>query len=69
MAPSEKTLIAEIKSEIKSVYDNPAERDSLTVRYIRNRLEARLGLEDGFFQQGAWKDKSKTLIKDYAVSW
>lgn len=67
MPPSEKKLIAELKTEIKNVYDDPEERPLLTVRYIRDKVTNRLGLADGFFVQGTWKDKSKKLIQSYAV--
>lgn len=66
MPPSEKKLIAELKTEIKNVYDDPEERPLLTVRYIRDKVTNRLGLADGFFVQGTWKDKSKKLIQSYA---
>jgi hypothetical protein len=68
MAPSEKKLTTEIKAEVRDCFNNPKERPALTVRYIRTKLEKRLGLGDGFFVVGAWKEKSKTLIKNYAVS-
>lgn len=67
MTPSEKKLIAELKTEIKRVYDESEERPLLTVRYIRDKVTNRLGLADGFFVQDEWKDKSKKLIQSYAV--
>ena len=67
MAPSEKTVVAEIKSTIEQIYSRPEDRESLTVKNVRGIVERKLGLEEGFFLQDAWKDKTKNLIKSYAV--
>lgn len=66
MPPSEKKLIAEIKSEIERTYLSD-DRELLTVRYIRENVERHLKLENGFFSSPEWKGKSKELIKGYAV--
>jgi hypothetical protein len=69
MAPSEKVIFAEIKSIIDDIYSRPEDRPSLTVKNVRNQVEQKLGLEEGFFVQDAWKEKSKNLIKSYAVGY
>jgi hypothetical protein len=67
MAPSEKAIFAEIKSTIDDIYSRPEDRPSLTVKNVRTQVEQKLGLQEGFFVQDAWKEKSKNLIKSYAV--
>jgi hypothetical protein len=67
MAPSEKVIFAEIKSIIDDIYSRPEDRPSLTVKNVRNQVEQKLALDEGFFVQDAWKEKSKNLIKSYAV--
>jgi hypothetical protein len=69
MAPSEKVIFAEIKSTIDDIYSRPEDRPSLTVKNVRNQVEQKLGLVEGFFVQDAWKEKSKNLIKSYAVGY
>jgi hypothetical protein len=66
MAPSTETLEAKFRSAIKETYaEDPSK---LTVKYIRRKAENELGLDEGFFLTPTWKDKSKTFIKNYAVS-
>ena len=67
MASSEKQIIAEIHSVIEQIYADPSSRDNLTVRVVRETAEPRLGLEKGFLTQADWKEKSKKIIKEYAV--
>jgi hypothetical protein len=67
MAPSEKVIVAEIKSTIEDIYSRPEDRPSLTVKNVRTQAEQKLGLEEGFFVQDMWKERSKKLIKSYAV--
>lgn len=67
MAPSEKSLVAELRSAVLSTFNGP-DRTLLTVKKIRAKVEEDLELPDEFFSQGAWKEKSKTLIRTYAVS-
>jgi len=67
MAPSDTAIIAEIKNAIATVYADPETRDLLTVRRIRETVEPKLGLDVGFLSSEKWKDKSKKIIKDYAV--
>lgn len=65
MAPSEKAIVAELHDTIKSMYAEDPE--TLTVRNVRNKVEAELGLKEGFLSSETWKAKSKTIITDYAV--
>ena len=67
MAPSERVLIDKLKATVLSFF-NSDERDQLSVKKVRDKLEAQLGLEKGFFVQPDWKDKSKAIVKEYAVS-
>ena len=65
MAPSEKAIIDGIYAAIKAIHS--ADPETLTVRNVRNKTEADLGLEAGILSNESWKDKSKKIIKDYAV--
>jgi len=67
MAPSERHLIAKIHQVIERIYNDPAERENLTVRRVRNVVEGELHLDPGFFSQEQWKERSKEMIKEYAV--
>jgi len=65
MAPSEKAIIAELHGTVQAMYAEDPE--TLTVRNVRNKVEGDLGLEAGFLSSATWKEKSKGIIKDYAV--
>ncbi|KAH7369714.1 hypothetical protein BKA65DRAFT_3907 [Rhexocercosporidium sp. MPI-PUGE-AT-0058] len=64
MAPSEKDIVDGIYAAIKTLHSSDPE--TLTVRNVRNKAEADLGLETGLLSNESWKDKSKKIIKDYA---
>ncbi len=66
MAPSAKKLEAELLQAVRQVFDS--DRANLTVNVVRKKVQEQLGLDDNFFVQGVWKDRSKRLIKDLAVS-
>jgi len=67
MAPSTKVLEGKLRTAVDEVFNSDI-RDQLTVRLIRNKVEEELELEDGFFVQEEWKEKSKRIIKEWAVS-
>jgi hypothetical protein len=67
MALSEEKIIAEIRNVIELIFEDPSSREQLTVRGVRDTVEPKLGLEKGFLTRQEWKEKSKILIKDYAV--
>jgi hypothetical protein len=67
MAQSDKQIIAEIHTVIRQIYSDPLDRENLTVRHVRDLVEPKLGLEKGFLTQDQWKEKSKKIIKEYAV--
>ena len=66
MAPSNKAIEASLRNAVEKAYKE--DRDSLTVKRVRTQVESNLGLVDGFFTSAEWKDKSKALIKEWAVS-
>lgn len=66
MAPSAKKLEAALISGTYEVFRD--EPDATTVNKVRKHVETKLGLEDGFFAGPDWKQKSKTVIKEYVVS-
>lgn len=65
MAPSEKEIVAGMYAAVKALY--AVDPETLTVRNVRNKVEADMGLEAGLLSNEAWKDKSKGIIKGYAV--
>ena len=65
--PSNKQLAAELAKTIRDIYAGGA-RDKLTVNLVRTETEKRLGLEEDFFKDDAWKAQSKQIIKETVVS-
>lgn len=66
MAPSAKKLETALIDATCQVFK--AEPDATSVNKVRRQAEENLELEDGFFAGGQWKQKSKSLIKEYVVS-
>ncbi|PTB61959.1 hypothetical protein BBK36DRAFT_1189849 [Trichoderma citrinoviride] len=62
MAPSAAKLKEALVEGTREVYQ--AEPDGTSVNKVRRHVEEKLGLEDGFFTSDAWKQKSKTIIKE-----
>ncbi|TFB06552.1 hypothetical protein CCMA1212_000123 [Trichoderma ghanense] len=62
MAPSAAKLKEALIEGTREVYQ--AEPDGTSVNKVRRHVEEKLGLEDGFFTSEAWKQKSKTIIKE-----
>lgn len=65
--PNDRKLETALRDTVRSIYDS-AERDSLTVNLVRKRVEQQFNLKDGFFVKDKWKERSKVIIKEYAVS-
>ena len=65
MAPSEKIILDTISEVFASIWF--AQKDQLSVNQVRAQAEKQLKLDDGFLKTGAWKEKSKVLIKKEAV--
>ncbi|KND89410.1 hypothetical protein TOPH_06070 [Tolypocladium ophioglossoides CBS 100239] len=63
MAPSTKKLEQALIDGTSEVFN--AEPDGTSVNKVRRHVEEKLGLEEGFFTSGNWKQKSKALIKEY----
>lgn len=68
MVPPSAVIEAKLRSAVEEVYSNEETRDSLTVRLIRDKVEKELDLASGFLVEPEWKERSKTLIKSWAVS-
>jgi hypothetical protein len=66
MAPSEKSIETALKNAVKKIFHSK-ERKYLTVNIARSRTEADIHLKEGFLKEGAWKDKSKAIVKDETV--
>ncbi|UKZ76308.1 hypothetical protein TrVFT333_004010 [Trichoderma virens FT-333] len=62
MAPSAAQLKEALIEGTREVYS--AEPDGTSVNKVRRHVEEKLGLDDGFFTSEAWKQKSKTIIKE-----
>ncbi|KAL6852984.1 hypothetical protein ACO1O0_007533 [Amphichorda felina] len=63
MAPSAKKLETALIDATCQVFK--AEPDATSVNKVRRQAEENLELEDGFFAGEQWKQKSKSLIKEY----
>lgn len=67
MAPSDKEIEATILAKVREVFKTDI--DNLNVNSIRRRVESDLELEEEMLSSGKWKDKSKKLIKELAVTY
>jgi len=65
--PSDKALEKALEDAVLGIF-NSAERDQLTVNYVRQVAEKKLGLEDGFFKTDDWKARSKEVARQAVVS-
>lgn len=67
MAPSGKEIEKALLKSINEAWQN--EREQITVKFIRSKVEKVLNLKDGFFKEDEdWKAKSKSIITDEFVS-
>jgi len=64
--PSEATLSLALRDVVVDIYKS-GNTDDLTVKRVRARAEAKLGLPDGFFKHEDWKQKSQELIHEAVV--
>lgn len=65
--PNDKALTNALLKTVRTVYHSN-EKDQLSVRFVRTKIEEEFDLEDGFLSEGKWKDKSKGIIKAEVVS-
>lgn len=63
MAPPAKTLERDLKKAVRELFDT----DELTVNAVRKRVEEMHNLDEDFFSAPEWKNRSKTIIKDFLV--
>ncbi|KAJ1325955.1 hypothetical protein MN608_09156 [Microdochium nivale] len=61
MAPPAKTLERDLKKAVRELFDT----DELTVNAVRKRVEEMHNLDEDFFSAPEWKNRSKTIIKDF----
>ncbi|KAK5662510.1 hypothetical protein OQA88_8422 [Cercophora sp. LCS_1] len=59
--PSTKVLQKELTETVHRIY-NSDKQDLLTVNYARQAVEEALGLPKGFFKEGDWKERSKSIV-------
>ncbi|MCJ1390876.1 hypothetical protein MMC18_003737 [Xylographa bjoerkii] len=65
MAPSVKFLEQSLRNAVRDVYKT-GDLEELTVKRIRKAVEENLNLQEDFFKEPAWKDKSKEIIEEEA---
>ena len=66
MAPSAKVISAALVDTVEKIFRSD-DRDALTVRLVRTKVEEGLNLGEGFLVQSTWKERSKKIIKDSTV--
>ncbi len=68
MAPtvSPKNLEKEIAQTVRDIWKTE-DKTALTVNLVRQRVEKKLKLGDGYLKTGEWKSKSKDLITETVV--
>lgn len=59
------TIEKEIADAVHRIYNGPQD---LTVNAVREAVEKKLKLDEGFLKDGDWKAKSKELVHDTLVS-
>lgn len=59
------TIETEIADAVRRIYHGPQE---LTVNGVREAVEKKLNLGEGFLKDGDWKARSKELVMDTLVS-
>ena len=64
--PSEKVLEQVLRNVVQAVYRS-GDMAELTVKRIRKGAEEALNLDDGFFKEEHWKDRSKRIIEHEVV--
>ncbi|TGO11663.1 hypothetical protein BTUL_0104g00080 [Botrytis tulipae] len=62
MPLSDKALTNALSKAVRDVFHSD-EKDKLSVRFIRTKVEEEYELGDGFLNEGKWKEKSKGIIK------
>ena len=65
-APDDSVLELELRKIVQHIYET-GNLEQLTIKRVRAAAESNLELEDGFFKQPSWKDRSKTIIEAEAV--
>ncbi|KAJ8061488.1 hypothetical protein OCU04_009303 [Sclerotinia nivalis] len=62
MTLSDKALTSALSKTVRDVFHSD-EKEKLSVRFIRTKVEQEFELSDGFLNEGRWKEKSKGIIK------
>jgi len=64
--PSDKVLERALRHAVQVVY-RKGNLEELTVKRMRKAAEEELDLQEGFFKEPEWKDRSKAIIETEAV--
>lgn len=65
MPPNKQTIEEALKYSTYEVFN--ADPDATSVNKVRQHVELKLSLDEGFLSNGDWKHKSKEIIKEYVV--
>ena len=66
-APDDNVLELELRQVVRGIHAK-GNFEELTVKRVRAAAEKNLALKEGFFKEQRWKDISKNIIEDEAVS-
>ena len=56
----------ELADAVRRIWKS-GEKAELTVNLVRQRVEQKLGLDEGYLKDGDWKSKSKRIITNTVV--
>ena len=65
--PSDTELEEALRNAVRKTIE-AGNTEGLTVKRVRVCVERDLGLSEGFFKESEWKDRSKVIIEEEAVS-
>lgn len=66
MAPTTSSLTKALIETTQRIFHS-AQRDSLSVTFVRGQVVEKYALDDDFFVRDEWKRRSKQLVQDEAV--
>lgn len=66
VSPSDRDLELALRHAVQVVY-RTGDLEQLTVKRMRKAAEEELDLQEGFFKEPVWKDRSKAIIENEVV--
>ena len=64
--PNDAVIEQELRQIVGRIYESQS-FEELTVKRVRATASKSLQLQDSFFKEGEWKERSKAIIEDEAV--